>query len=49
MVKINIFKRSALSTTKIKRSIFKDFKAKTNERVIVEPTIIDPVIISDNN
>jgi len=47
--RINIYKRSALSNSKVRRTIIKDYVALANERVIVEPTIIDPVIISDNN
>lgn len=47
--RINIYKRSAISNTKIKRSIYKDYKAQSGERVIVEPSIIDPIIINDNN
>jgi len=47
--RINIYKRSSLSTTKVKKSIFKDYNTKEDERVIIEPTIIDPIIISDNN
>jgi len=47
--RLTIFKRSATSNSKIKRTIINDYKSKTNERVIVEPSIIDPVIITDNN
>lgn len=47
--RINLFKRSEFTDSKVKRSILKDYKTKSNERVIVEPTIVDPVIITDNN
>jgi hypothetical protein len=47
--RITIFKRSAVSNSTVKRTIIGDYKTKSNERVIVEPTIIDPIIITDNN
>jgi len=47
--RINIYKRSALSNTKVRRSIYKDYSTREDERIIIEPTIIDPIIINDNN
>ena len=47
--RINIYKRSALSNTKVRKSIYKDYATREDERVIVEPTIVDPIIINDNN
>jgi len=47
--RITIFKRSMVSNSKVKRTLIGDYKTKENERVIVEPTIIDPIIITDNN
>jgi len=47
--RINLYKRSNLSTSKIRTSIFKDYNTKQDERVIIEPTLIDPIVISDNN
>lgn len=46
---ITLFKRSAVSNSKVKRTIIGDYKTKSNERVIMEPSIIDPIIITDNN
>jgi len=47
--RITLYKRSAVSNSKVKRTITGDYKTAFNERVIIEPTIIDPIIISDNN
>jgi len=47
--KINIYKRSSLSNTRVRKSLFRDYVAEEDERVIVEPSIIDPIVIVDNN
>lgn len=47
--RITLFKRSAVSDSIVKRSIVGDYGTKENERVIIEPSIIDPIIITDNN
>lgn len=47
--RINTYKRSALSTTKQKKTIINDYIAKDGERIIMEPSLIDPIIIVDNN
>lgn len=47
--RINIYKRSAISTSKVRRTIIKDYVTDLIERVIVEPSLIDPIVIIDNN
>jgi uncharacterized phage protein gp47/JayE len=47
--KINIFKRSAISDSVVRRTIIDTYRTKSNERVIVEPTISAPIVITDNN
>jgi uncharacterized phage protein gp47/JayE len=47
--KINIYKRSAISSSVVRRSIIGDYRTKTNERVVVEPDIETPIVITDNN
>jgi len=46
--RITLFKRSKYGNSIIKRTISKDYITKYNERIIVEPTITDPIIIGDN-
>lgn len=47
--RINVFKRSAFSNSVVKRSIIDTYRTKANERVIMEPSLEAPIIISDNN
>lgn len=47
--RLTLFKRSAVSTSIVKRTIINNYKTGKSERVIIEPSIIDPVIITDNN
>lgn len=47
--KINIFKRSAVSNSVVRRTIIDNYRTKSNERVIIEPTISAPILITDNN
>ena len=47
--KINIYKRSAISNSVVRRSIISDYRTKNNERVIIEPDLETPIVITDNN
>lgn len=47
--KINIYKRSAISNSVVRRSIIGDYRTKNNERVVIEPDLDTPIIITDNN
>lgn len=46
---ITLFKRSGTSNSVVKRTIVGDYRTKPEERVIIEPTITDAIIITDNN
>lgn len=45
----NIYKRSAVSESVVRRTILDGYKTRANERVIIEPSIASPIIITDNN
>ena len=47
--KINIYKRSPISDSVVRRTIINDYRTKINERVIIETTITSPIVITDNN
>ena len=47
--RVNIYKRSATSDSVVRRAIIGDYNTKSNERVIIEPTIATPIAITDNN
>lgn len=47
--RITLYKRSPISDSKVKRTIIDNYKTKYNERVIIEPSIIDALIVTDNN
>lgn len=47
--RINIYKRSAVSNSVVRRTIIDTYRTRANERVIIEPTITAPILISDNN
>ena len=47
--KFKIHKRSQYSDSKIVQNLIKTYSTKPYERVIVEPTLADPITIIDNN
>lgn len=47
--KINIYKRSPVSESVVRRTILDTYRTKANERVIIEPSIASPIVITDNN
>lgn len=47
--KINIYKRSPVSESVVRRTILDTYRTKPNERVIIEPSIASPIVITDNN
>lgn len=47
--KINIYKRSAISDSVVRRTILDSYRTRANERVIIEPSISSPIVITDNN
>jgi uncharacterized phage protein gp47/JayE len=47
--RVNIYKRSATSDSVVRRAIIGDYNTKSNERVIVEPSVATPIAITDNN
>lgn len=46
---INIYKRFSTSNSVVRRSLVGDYKTRNNERVVVEPNLEAPILITDNN
>lgn len=46
---VNIYKRFSTSNSVVRRSLVGDYKTRNNERVVVEPDLEAPILITDNN
>jgi uncharacterized phage protein gp47/JayE len=46
---VNVYKRSASSNSVIRRALVGDYRTKNNERIIIEPSLEAPILITDNN